>query len=71
MLHDKTNGIATLAATEAFVNFFAGRNCKRRCFFIVEGAVANVVGPSSFKFHKGSNDIINIDSALYLLYGFF
>jgi hypothetical protein len=68
MLHDKANGIATLSATKAFVDFLGRGNGKGGSLFVVERAVANVVGSPSFQFHKRPDDIMNIDPVLNFLY---
>ena len=36
---------------------------------MMEWAVTNVVGTPPFKFHETANDIDDIDSILYFLYG--
>ena len=69
MLHQKSNGVAALSATKTFVNFFYRGNSERRAFFIVKGAKAEVVGPSFFELYKRTDDINDINAALYLLYG--
>ena len=69
MLHDKADGIATFSATKAFVYFLGRRNGKGGRFFIVERAVADIVGSPSFQLNKCPNDIMDIDPVLNFLYG--
>jgi len=69
MLHDKADGVATLSATKAFVDFLGRGNSEGGCFFVVERAVANIVGSPSFQLNKSPHDIVDIDPILNFLYG--
>ena len=69
MFHQKTDGITTTSATKAFINFLCRRYGKRRRFFIVKRAKAQIIGASFFQFHKSTDDLDNIDPAENLLYG--
>ena len=69
MLHDEADGIAAFATTKTFINLFAWRYRKRRGFFIVKRAQAQVAGTPFFQFYKLADNINNIDATEYLLYG--
>jgi hypothetical protein len=69
MLHDKANGVATLSTSKAFVNFFGGGNSEGGRLFVVERAVADIVGSPSFQLYERPHDIMDIDPVLNFLYG--
>src|SRR5579871_456085 len=70
MLHQKTDGITTAAATKTFINLFNGRNSEGRRFLVMKRAKTKIVRASFFKFHKTTDNINNVDFAEYLLYRF-
>ena len=69
MLHDEIDGISGFATAKALIDFLGRRYGEGRSFLIVKRAIAEIVGPSLFQFHKCADDIDNINAALYLLYG--
>jgi len=68
MFHQKTDGIATAAATKAFIDFFGRGNSEGRSFFIMKRAEPKVIGASAFELYEAANHIYNVQSAEYLLY---
>jgi hypothetical protein len=69
MFHQKRNGVATLAATKTFENFFGRRNGERWRPFVMKRAVSEVVGAPLFKLNKATYYIYNVKAGKNLLYG--
>jgi hypothetical protein len=69
MFHQEAYGVAAFTATKAFINLFAWRNCERWRFFIVEGALSDVVNAPFFQSYKPANNFDDIYPRQYLLYG--
>jgi hypothetical protein len=70
MFHDETDRIPAFATAKAFVEFLAGRNRERRGFFVVKGTETDIIGTSFLQFDKFANDIYDVKTPQYLLYGF-
>jgi hypothetical protein len=70
MFHYETDRIAAAATAKALVNFLGWGNGKRRRFFIVKRAQADIINSTPFKLYKGINDLYDINPANYLLYCF-
>ena len=68
MFHQKTNSIATAAATKAFINFLGRGNSEGGGLFIMKRTKPQVIGTPAFELYEGANHINNIQSAQYLLY---
>ena len=69
MLHQKADAIAAPTASKALVDFFCRRNCEGGCLFIVKRAEAEVINATLFQFYKTADNVNNVYSAKYLLYG--
>ena len=69
MLHDETDRISAAAATKTLIDLFSRGNRKRGAFFIVKRAEAQVIGPSFFQLYEIANNLEDIQSSEYLLYG--
>jgi len=60
MLHQKADGIAVLAATEAVVELFGGADAEGGRFFAVEGAQPHEVGAAFFELHMAAHDVHHV-----------
>jgi hypothetical protein len=69
MLHEEFDGVATGTTTEAFVDLLAGRDGKRRAFFVMKRAEAKIVGTPLFQFNEIADDLYNVNAGKDLLYG--
>ena len=68
MLHDKADSCAGLAATEAFIYAFAGRNGKRRGLLIMERTARDMIGTSFLQSNEVTyhiHDLRRIEDPVY------
>ena len=67
VVHQKTDGVAVLAAAEAVVELLGGANAERRRLLPVKGAQPHEVGPAFLELHVASHDIDHVDAGQQLL----
>jgi len=69
MLDEKSDGVTAAAATEALVKLFGLGERKGGRLFVMERAKTQVTVSSSLQFDEFTDDIYDVNTVQYLLYG--
>src|SRR5581483_6303767 len=70
MVHHKVDHIATFATAKTLVNSFGGRDCKRWCLFVMEGAQAHEICTPLFQVHKIAYHLLDAGGCKNAIYRF-
>ncbi len=70
VLHEERHSVAALAAAEAFVDAFGGRDDERRGFLVVERTARGIVDALAFERHEVADDIHDIGGGVDAVYRF-
>ncbi len=71
VLHHEGDGVASLAAAEAFVKSFRGRDDERGSFFVMERATGLVIDSLFAQRDKIAHHLHDIRGGIYSVYGGF